>query len=193
MILSKETVFYDYDLFSKNTEKFRELFMTQEDDDFVVVSKDTNISIHHLAIQLGENKNNCIVWKFEAELKGEYSFNDLQKIVPNGDMLMFVTNFDSGTFMNTIPLKGLFGLHHPYVKSPYVSCTKHFYFDGKVSFLCGSMHEKAYDYGLNNKFYIRADKHIVALSNGLYGIIDVDKETYRRLKQKEFLESIKLT
>lgn len=142
MIFPKETIFYDYDLFCENVEKFRELFITQEEeseDDFMIVENTTtniNDLVHYFNLYK-KDENSCIVWKFETELKGEYSFDDLRKIVPYKEWLTFVTNFDSGIFMNTIPLKDVFNLHNPYIRTVYTSNQKYFRFDGKVSFTCG--------------------------------------------------------
>lgn len=124
-----DTQFYSYDIFLKNAEKFKD-----------VVYEET--SFYQIAKEL--DAKGCLIWSFEKELNGSFSYKELCDIIPNGKWIDFLFDFVScetekeATFRE-IPLSNLFTKWNPYlvVSVPYDRNNKDFYFNGRVKFWCG--------------------------------------------------------
>lgn len=193
MVWPTGTLFYDYDLFLKEIDKFKELF-----------TKVSTVDPIHLAVFMKPLERNCLVWKFTAELDGEYSCKDLTAMLNHKHLCVdFLYDFqcnDKATFMDILPLKDLFTLESPYlsVAAFYQKDTKQFYFSKeKVTFSCGMIVNN----DIRNKIatqvtvqYAHKTHNLIAARGG-YAISILDEEQQKKQMEwrlKAFLPRMKI-
>lgn len=212
----KETTFYDYDLLSQKMGRFTELFYRQneKDDEFVYIrNHEENLRVFESGIEIATKKNfkerydtSCIVWKFEKELHGHYSMQELCGIIPGGKIVDFLCNFvgneNCTLAMNniSIPFTELpFTFTEPFIRPAYQINDKIFHLERNVSFYAGIItndevrkkvqYEISYCWGHKNP-----SRYEILFSRGLYCTnINIDyAEKKLKEEQKKFIKSLTL-
>lgn len=193
MVWPAGTTFYDYDLFLKEIDKFKELF-----------TKVNTVDPIHLAVFMKPLERNCLVWKFTAELDGEYSCKDLTAMLKHEKLCVdFLYDFqcnDKATFMDILPLKDLFTLESPYlsVALPYHIGEKQFYFSKeKVTFSCGMVvnEELRKKIAMQVTIQYAHKTHNLIASAGIYTIRtldDAEREKQMIWRLKAFFPRMKI-
>lgn len=231
----KETTFYDYDLLLEKMSRFIELFpeKTNEKDDFVYIEnhrenlrKFANIlekdniplagsdgfagSARH-EVNKEKYATSCIVWKFEKELYGHYSTQELYDMILRKKPIDFFCNFTGNEnctlTINDIPIPFSelpYTFERPFLIPAYQIDDKIFSLEGNISFYAGIitnqetrlkvMYEIPYRWGyLPSKDGI-ISKYQIRYQGGIYihNITPEYKEKKLKEEQKEFIKSLTL-
>lgn len=195
MILPIDTVFYNYDIFVKNFEKFKEFLGNPH------TAYDAILSIADLV----KSENACLVWSVDTELLDVFSFNDMQKR-PGCKHADFLYDFryaeeKKNTFnisyldypneyKYTFPLKDIFSQYYPYVPIYPQTVLPQFCFDGKISFKCGrfvddNLRKKI---AKNRYMYPLCENKILRLYEGVYTTASILNEIDKKKEQEKKLE-----
>lgn len=193
MVWPTGTTFYDYDLFLKEIDKFKELF-----------TKVSTVEPIDISVFMKPLEYNCLVWKFTVELDGEYSCRELLAMLNHKHLCVdFLYDFqcnDKATFMDILPLKDLFTLESPYlsVALPYHIGEKQFYFSKeKVTFSCGMIinHNLRKKIATQTTIQYAHKTHNLRASLGIYTIRILDDEEQKKQMEwrlKAFLPRMKI-